>query len=111
MSAVDVLVVVDSLRSVMYGPLIDGKPGTDSPLDAQAVEARAAVAELIEAAERADKLLHLLTVRQVIEAGYDAIDASGLNPYCMNEGLAEGHESIAPWWLASAIRRCKGEQA
>lgn len=50
---VDVLAVIDDLRGVMYGPLIDGKPGTDSPLEAQAVEARAAVAELIAAAELA----------------------------------------------------------
>jgi len=50
---VDVLAVMDDLRGVMYGPLIDGKPGTDSPLDAQAVEARASVAELIAAAEEA----------------------------------------------------------
>lgn len=61
------------------------------------------IAELIAAAKRADVLVRLLTVRQVIEAGDEAIDAAGLNPYCMNEGLAEGHERIGFWHLSSAL--------
>ncbi len=32
-------------------------------------------------------LLSQLTVRKVIEAGDDAIDAAGLNPYCLAAGI------------------------
>lgn len=49
---------------------------------------------------RARPLVSLLTVRQVIESNDEAICASGLNPWCMNEGLANGDESIGAWWLS-----------
>ena len=39
-------------------------------------------------------LLSRLTVRDIIEAGDEAIEAAGLNPWCINEGLAMGHERI-----------------
>lgn len=60
---------------------------------------RARVAELEAAVARCRPLLALLTVRQVIEGGDDAIQASGLNPWCINEGRATGDERIDPWWL------------
>ena len=44
------------------------------------------------------------TVRQIIEAGDRAIDAAGLNPWCMNEGLAEGNERHTPWQLEDCIQ-------
>jgi hypothetical protein len=44
-------------------------------------------------------LVRLLTVRQVIEAGDEAIEAAGLNPYAINEGRATGDERLNPWWL------------
>jgi hypothetical protein len=62
-----------------------------------------AVTELLAAAQRAQVLVRLLTVRQVIEAGNEAIDAAGLNAYCINEGLAEGHERLGFWQLDHAI--------
>lgn len=40
-------------------------------------------------------LVSLLTVNQVISAGYDYINAAGLNPWCMNEGLATGNERLS----------------
>lgn len=43
------------------------------------------------------------TVRRIIESGDRAIDLAGLNPWCMNEGLASGDESHLPWCLDSAI--------
>lgn len=67
------------------------------------VEVHDAVAELIDAAERANKLIGLLTVRQVIEGGDEAIDAAGLNPWCINEGLADGSEAIGFWRLGHAL--------
>jgi hypothetical protein len=60
-------------------------------------------AELIAALRRALPLIRLLTVRQVIEAGDEAIDAAGLNPWCINEGRATGDEFISGWWIESAI--------
>ena len=60
---------------------------------------RAEVAELRAKLDRARPLVALLTVRQVIQGGDDAIVASGLNPWCINEGLATGDESISAWWL------------
>lgn len=61
-------------------------------------------AELAEARkdlDRAGILVRLVTVRQVIDAGDRAINAAGLNPWCMNEGLADGGERISPSFLVS----------
>lgn len=44
------------------------------------------------------------TVRQIIEAGDRAIDAAGLNPWAMNEGLATGDERHVPWMLEDCIQ-------
>lgn len=54
--------------------------------------------------DRAATLIRLLTVRQVIEAGDEAISAAGLNPWAMNEGLATGDERIDAWWLDADAR-------
>lgn len=43
-------------------------------------------------------LLKMITIRQVIDRGDKAIDACGLNPYCINEGRASGHESALSDW-------------
>jgi len=45
------------------------------------------------------------TVRQIIEAGDRAIDAAGINPYAMNEGLATGDERHTPWQLEDCIQK------
>jgi hypothetical protein len=44
------------------------------------------------------------TVRQIIENGDRAIEAAGLYPWCMNEGLAEGNERHVPWQLEDCIQ-------
>lgn len=67
------------------------------------------VKELVEAAKRAQVLLRAVTVRRVLEAGSDVIEASGLNPWCVNEGRADGSESIGTWWLESAISAVESE--
>jgi hypothetical protein len=59
---------------------------------------------LREALERTTKLASLLTVRQVINAGDEYIDAAGLNPWCMNEGLAPGEESISVDFARAALQ-------
>lgn len=53
---------------------------------------------------RAQVLVGLITVRQVINAGNDAIEAADLNPYAMNEGLATGDEHINTWWMDSVVQ-------
>ena len=49
-------------------------------------------------------LLRQLTVKQVIEAGDAAIDAAGLNPWCLKEGLVEGSEpAVSEWRITESI--------
>jgi hypothetical protein len=43
-------------------------------------------------------LLRTLTVRQAIAAGDEVNDACGLNPWCMNEGRADGSEPALSQW-------------
>lgn len=66
---------------------------------AEITRLRAEVEELRAKLDRARPLVALLTVRQVIQGGDDAIAASGLNPWCINEGRATGDEPIGTWWL------------
>jgi hypothetical protein len=72
--------------------------------------ARDAIAALVaerdalrKALERAQVLVGLVTVRQAIHAGDEAIEAAGLNPYAMNEGQATGDEHVSTWWLRAAL--------
>lgn len=53
-----------------------------------------------EALKRAAVLVPLLTVGQVFAAGTEAIEAAGLDPWCMNEGLADKDSTLGrQWWL------------
>ena len=88
--------------------MIAGHPGAISREHANEVMLEAAaeitrlrekVAELRAKLDRARPLVALLTVRQVIQGGDDVIAASGLNPWCINEGRATGDEPISAWWL------------
>lgn len=65
---------------------------------------------LIDAAERAQLLLRGLTVGAVMERGIEAINAAGLNPYCVNEGRASGQERISTDWLDAAIAAAKAAE-
>jgi hypothetical protein len=67
----------------------------------------AAAPELLEACKRWEAmipLLRMLTVHQVLSAGDAAIGAAGLNPYCINEGLAAGDEPAIAGWKFESIR-------
>lgn len=55
------------------------------------------VLELQDELKRAKKLASLVTVRQVIDVGDEYIEAAGLNPWCLNEGLTTGDERINIW--------------
>ena len=67
------------------------------------------IAALVEALRRTEKLCQLLTVRQVVEGGNGYIEAAGLNPYCINEGLATGNEYIDVWFARAAVKSAEEE--
>lgn len=62
--------------------------------------------ELVEALKKAQTLVSLLTVGQVIDAGDEAINAAGFNPWCLNEG-AEKNEQISTHFIDATLARCK----
>jgi hypothetical protein len=84
-------------------------PQTESESPQPAAEAESLVGVAMHDLLAVLRCLRLLqecppTVRQIIEAGDRAIDAAGLNPWCMNEGLAEGNERHTPWQLEDCIQ-------
>lgn len=80
-------------RFVAKMSLDDGIAWADGAL---ILAARNALPRLLGELERLRTLASLVTIRQVIAAGHEAIDAAGLNPWCINEGLATGDERILP---------------
>jgi hypothetical protein len=60
--------------------------------------------QLVLACERLLKIARTVTVRQAISAGQEVIDATGLNPWCLNEGLATGDEHLCLHFAEDAIR-------
>lgn len=62
-------------------------------------------AELLGALKLAKTLLDLghITVGMVFDAGIETVNAVGLNPWCMREGLAAGDEPISLWEIEHAI--------
>ena len=90
-----------------------GGSGSDvATLAEQEANARliAAAPELLEEGIKATRLLRLLTIRQIIEGGDETIEASGLNPWAMNEGLATGDERFDPWKMDAAIAKAENGQ-
>jgi hypothetical protein len=66
---------------------------------------------LLEELRKMATLASLVTVRQVIEAGDKYINAAGLNPWCMNEGLATGNERVSCYPARAAIAKATGQEA
>ena len=62
------------------------------------------ISNLADELKRLRKLASLVTIRQVISAGDEYIDAAGLNPWCLNEGLATGDERISMDRIDSVLR-------
>ena len=54
-------------------------------------------------------LMGLISVKQVIKAGDEAINACGLNPWCVNEGRATGDEKISTWSVSHLIDEIEKE--
>ena len=63
--------------------------------------------ELLEALKRAEHLVRLLTVEQVMQAGNAAVDASGLHPFALNEGRADKGDRLSTYWLSAAIAKAE----
>lgn len=59
--------------------------------------------EMRDVLKRSRVLLGTVTVRQIIEAGDDAIEAAGLNPWCINEGRASGDERFDSWRISHVL--------
>jgi len=66
-------------------------------------------AELLAVAKRAAVLLPLaqITIGDVLREGDAAIAAAGINPWCVNEGRASGHEVLYFDFLAPAIEKAE----
>jgi hypothetical protein len=47
--------------------------------------------------------LRSITIKQVLDAGTDAIIAAGINPWCIKEGLATGDERALNSWKIEQI--------
>jgi hypothetical protein len=71
------------------------------------------MSETIETLERIRALLPLLrkiTIRQVLDSGDEVISASGLDPWCINEGRATGDEPALSEWRYSEMRKFLDEE-
>ena len=70
-----------------------------------------AVPELLEALKRAEYLVRLLTVEQVMQAGNAAVDASGLHPFALNEGRADKGDRLSTYLLSAAIAKAESGES
>lgn len=64
---------------------------------------------LVAALKRAKAVMKPKTIREIIQSGDDCISASGLNPYCMNEGLASGDEDFDCDFIDEALKQAGAE--
>lgn len=67
----------------------------------------------LEQLERIRALLPLLrkiTIRQVLDSGDEVISATGLNPWCVNEGRAQGDEPAISDWRYAEMREFLDEE-
>ena len=86
----------NDVRPSGLSSLRDGAAGASPP--------KASIPDACETIERILPMLELVTIRQAIEAGYEVVDACGINPWCIREGRAEGDEPALSWWRVDAIR-------
>ena len=63
--------------------------------------------DLLKACKRLVKIADVATLRQIIEHE-SAIEAAGLNPYCVNEG-ADSSDTVDLWWAYDAINKAEGK--
>jgi hypothetical protein len=60
------------------------------------------VVELREQLKSLVRIMPDMTIRDILDRGDEVIEASGLNPWCVNEGLATGDELHDVTWRAQA---------
>lgn len=78
------------------------------PIDSMDIdELKSLNRDLLESLKSMRTLAGLVTVRQAIEAGDRYIEAAGLNPWAINEGLASGDETIGLWSIDLLIERAE----
>ncbi|MEM9165992.1 MAG: hypothetical protein AAGB48_03100 [Planctomycetota bacterium] len=82
----------------------------DSGLRPSEANARfiAAAPEMYEALKRACRLMACLKIRDILAAGDEAILASGLDEWCVNEGKASGDENYYPSFADRIITKAEG---
>ncbi len=100
------LEAVFARRVPVVEDLLDAKARTMAALlraTRSAANRAEAFTTLREALRRCLPLVSLVTVRQALDGGGKALEASGLNPWCLNEGLATGGERIGTWWAEAAL--------
>lgn len=85
-------------------PAAEAPVSYGDPRDAELERLRGVVGELEASLRRAATLARLVTFGQVLDAGDAELSAAGLNPYCVNEGLAERDQRLENlWWIDSAL--------
>lgn len=87
-----------TIAHVGYGTALEGR---------EIARLFAASPDLLKALKVAAQLLQTVTIRQVFELGTDAVNAVGLNPWCMNEGRASGDETISLDFIHDAIAKAE----
>ncbi len=60
-------------------------------------DAAACLEDAAQAADRAATLVAHVTVGQAFDGGEEAIEAAGLNPWCLNEGRASRGDTLGNW--------------
>lgn len=62
---------------------------------------------ILDVLRRAKVLVGLVGIGAILDAGDAAIDASGLNPWCVNEGRATREDKTSTWWIDGAIEKAE----
>ena len=65
--------------------------------------------EVIAVLKRAKILIEIISVKQVLESDNDIIFASGINPWCVNEGTATGYEKISTYFIDNMIKEIEND--
>jgi hypothetical protein len=100
------IVAIGAPGDNLLGIDADGYAVVMNPHDAQLISAAPA---MYEALLRAKTLLQALTLAAVIGTNGRVIEAAGLNPWCINEGLATGQESVDVSWLDAVLSKAEGK--
>ncbi|MFA7628587.1 MAG: hypothetical protein WCY37_04270 [Candidatus Dojkabacteria bacterium] len=65
--------------------------------------------KIVEVIRRLKAIAATATIGQIL-ADSDALEASGLNPYCVHEGLATGDMTLELWWAQDVLDTIQEEK-